>query len=136
MSGKVYWNDIQMKEIYNGQKAQFHGSRLNDLLGVSFHEKDTEQKIQYILFNPMAVRTPGAEKMKNGNLVMKFYYKFFGKDIPTIVEIIHQIVQKKSNTKLIAYKLEKTVDLKMRTFQSNDAKKLDNYTSNLLKHII
>lgn len=41
MKGKVFWDDLQMKQSYNGTNAQFHGSRLNDLLGVSFTETST-----------------------------------------------------------------------------------------------
>ena len=85
MKGPVYWEDLQMKENYDGQKAQFHGSRLNDLLGVWFCEKDLSKKIKYILFNPMAARTSGAKKMagESGfmNVMMNFYYKFMGKTL-------------------------------------------------------
>ena len=62
MKSAVSWDDLQMKQKYNGQQAQFHGSRLNDLLGVWFTQHDSAKKIRYILFNPMAARTPGAAK--------------------------------------------------------------------------
>ena len=98
MSGKVNWDDIQMQHNYNGQNAQFHGSRLNDLLGVSFTQKDNVKKVSYLLFNPMAARTPGAAKMGEGNpfmkLTMKLYYKFCGKDVSEIVKIIDEVTAK------------------------------------------
>lgn len=136
MSGKVNWDDIQMKQKYNGQNAQFHGSRLNDLLAVSFNEKDTTKKIKYILFNPMAARTNGAAKMGDGNLFMKIsmklYYKFLGKDVNEIVAIIDRISQRTADPKLVAYKLENLVDMNMDTFDINNARKLDKYTTEQL----
>jgi len=134
MKGKVYWDDLQMKRNYSGTNAQFHGSRLNDLLAVSFCEKDTVGKIRYVLFNPMAARTPGAEKMGGGSAVMKLYYRFFGKDVSELVEIIRRDIHS-TDARLSAFKLLKPVSLKMGTFEPENAKKLDEYTAGLIRHI-
>ncbi|MEE1031304.1 MAG: SDR family NAD(P)-dependent oxidoreductase [Ruminococcus sp.] len=137
MTGPVYWDDLQMKQNYDGQKAQFHGSRLNDLLGVWFCETDTAHNIQYILFNPMAARTSGAKKMAGDSgfmkIMMTLYYKFAGKDVDEIVTIIHQNIDATNQTGLSAYKLDKTVDLTMGTFEKGNAEKLNLYTANLVK---
>ena len=136
MKGSVYWDDLQMKENYDGQKAQFHGSRLNDLLGVWFCEKDLVKKIKYILFNPMAARTSGAKKMAGESgfmkVMMNFYYKFMGKDVHEIVDIINADIEKTMKNGLSAYKLEQQVDLSMGTFELSNAEKLNRYTENLL----
>lgn len=135
MEGPVYWDDLQMKGNYDGQKAQFHGSRLNDLLGVWFSEKDETKRIKYILFNSMAARTPGAEKMAGNNflmkIMMKLYYKFMGKDVDELVKIIHEDIAQTMYTGLSAYKLNEKVDLGMGTFEKENAKKLNEYTENL-----
>ncbi len=140
MSGKISWDDIQMKQNYNGQKAQFHGSRLNDLLGVSFHEKDKVGKIRYILFNPMAARTPGAAKMGEGNPFMRFsmkiYYKLLGKDVSEIVSIIDKVVKNTAAPGLTAYKLSQPVDMSKDTFDQNNASKLDCYTAEQIKKFL
>lgn len=136
MTGTLYLDDFQMKQVYDGQKAQFHGSRLNDLLGVWFCETDQTNKIKYILFNPMAARTPGAAKMagesKLMKLTMNLYYKFAGKDVCEIVNIIEQNVSATTQAGPSAYKLAKNVDLGMETFNKSNAKKLNDYTANLL----
>ena len=136
MKGPVYWEDLQMKENYDGQKAQFHGSRLNDLLGVWFCEKDLSKKIKYILYNPMAARTSGAKKMAGESgfmkVMMNFYYKFMGKDVDEIVDIINSDIEKTVKTGLSAYKLDQQVDLSMDTFELSNAEKLNRYTENLL----
>lgn len=139
MKGHVYWDDLQMKNAYDGQKAQFHGSRLNDLLGVWFCETDTTHKIKYILFNPMAARTSGAAKMAGESGLMKFtmslYYKLLGKDVTEIVDIINQNICQTTQTGLSAYKLNKKVDLTMETFDKVNAEKLHNYTAELLNKL-
>lgn len=137
MNSAVSWDDLQMKKNYDGQKAQFHGSRLNDLLGVWFCETDHSHKIKYILFNPMAARTSGAEKMAGDNPLMRFttnlYYKFLGKDVDEIVEIINNNISNTTQTGLSAYKLNKKVDLNMATFNKANAEKLHNYTAELIQ---
>lgn len=134
MTGKVNWDDIQMKHNYNGQNAQFHGSRLNDLLGASFYNSN---KIKFILFNPMAARTNGAVKMGDGNAFMKFtmklYYKFLGKDVNEIVAIINKDVANTRTLGLSAYKLDKPVDVSMETFDKANAEKLHLETAALLQ---
>ena len=128
MTGTLHLDDWQMKKQYDGQQAQFHGSRLNDLLGVWFTRNDSVGKIRYILFNPMAARTPGAEKMAGNNRFMKLYYKLAGKDVPEIVDIIMQNVEATRRPGLTAYKLSKAVNLKMKTFNPENAEKLIAYT--------
>lgn len=136
MTGPVHWDDLQMKQRYNGQQAQFHGSRLNDLLGVWFTEHDAVKKIRYILFNPMAARTPGAAKMAGDKglikLMMTLYYKLAGKDVSEIVTIVGQDIAAVHESGLAAFKLDKAVDLKMRTFDQGNAEKLNAYTEKLV----
>ena len=137
MKGPVYWDDLQMKNKYDGQKAQFHGSRLNDLLGVWFCETDHVGKIKYILFNPMAARTSGAKKMAGESgmmkIMMNLYYKFMGKDVSEIVGIIEKDIEATAQAGLAAYKLGDRVDLSMGTFEKDNAEKLDWYTKKLVE---
>lgn len=136
MKGSLYLDDLQLEKKYNGQQAQFHGSRLNDLLGVHFTETDPVGKIRYILFNPMAARTPGAAKMAGSNglmkLMMNFYYKFAGKDVSEIVGMICDNIARTDRAGLSAYKLREPVDLSMETFDKTNALKLHDYTASLL----
>ena len=85
----------------------------------------------------MAARTPGAAKMDEGNAFMKFtmklYYKFMGKDVSEIVEIIEKDVQSTKEAKLTAYKLEAPVDLSLEMFDKENEKKLDEETRQMLE---
>ena len=140
MKGEVNWDDIQCKDNYNGQSVQFHGSRLNDLLGVQFTQTDTIGKVRYILFNPMAVRTPGAAKMFEGNgfgkKLGRLYYKLLGKDIEEIVEMITTHEQQTQSTGLHAFKQTKAVPLSMSTFDPEKAERLDRLTQSLFENIL
>ena len=71
MKGEVNWEDLQHTKSFSPMKVMMHGSRLNDLLGVAFAQNDRIGKIKYVLYNPMAVQTPGM--MEFGNGVMKLY---------------------------------------------------------------
>lgn len=137
MKSQLHWDDLQMQKKYNGQQAQFHGSRLNDLLGVHFTEEDAVGKIRYILFNPMAARTSGAVKMAGNKgimkLMMSLYYKFAGKDVSEIVGIICDIINRTEKAGLKAYKLNEPIDLSMETFDKTNAMKLHDYTVSLLQ---
>lgn len=138
MKGQVNWSDIQFKTNYNGQKVQFHGSRLNDLLGVAFTENDSVKKIRYILFNPMAVKTPGAENMFHGKSFTKrmtrLYYKYKGKTIEETAEIVVKDIQKTAKGGLTAFKQDDAVALSMETFDKDNAEKLSKITSGMLKN--
>ena len=139
MKGDVKWEDLQWKSNYNGQSVQFHGSRLNDLLAVQFTQTDTVKKVRYMLFNPMAVRTPGAAKMFEGTGFSKklgrLYYKLLGKDIEEIVEMIATHEQQTTDAGLYAFKQTKPVSLSMPTFDKENAKKLHEVTQTLVASI-
>lgn len=55
--GRIAWDDLQAKNNYQGLEAIMQGSRLNDLLGVSFTNKALTQDVKYVLFNPAGVST-------------------------------------------------------------------------------
>ncbi|WP_312094619.1 SDR family NAD(P)-dependent oxidoreductase [Niallia sp.] len=78
MKGEVNLEDIQNKQKSKGLKTMYHNSRLNDLLGVSFEQKNKSGHIKYILFNPWAVQTQGSFEAYQNSLtknMMKFIYK-------------------------------------------------------------
>ena len=61
MKGEINWDDLQHQKNY--KNVSFHGSRLNDLLGVCFAQNDDIGKIKYVLYNPWAVKTEGVLEM-------------------------------------------------------------------------
>jgi len=136
MKGEINWNDLQHKKSYDN--VSFHGSRLNDLLGVAFAGNDTVGKIKYILYNPWAVQTSGVFEMFDKSLtknIMKLLYKIIGKPADKAAEIIFELLDNPPAPSLSAFRERKEIDLTMRTFDKENAKRLYNITIQLLKGI-
>lgn len=135
MKGNLQWEDIEFKNNFNSMNAQFHGSRLNVLLAVSFNQQDTVKKINYILYNPMAVRTAGVADMfgtPSQKAMMKVMYKFIGKSVDDAIIPMVKLINNPPVQKLSAFKTKKAVNLEMDTFNGNNARRLADYTRTLL----
>lgn len=138
MKGDVIWEDLQFKNNFNSNKVQFHGSRLNDLLGVAFVQNDTIGKIKYILFNPWAVQTSGVMEMYEKpmmKVLMKLIYKIIGIPIEKAILPMIDLLETPPNASLSAFKQRKEVSLKIITFNKKNAKKLYNITIQLIEDL-
>lgn len=131
MKGEVNWNDLQHKQTFKAQKVMFHSSRLNDLLGVRFAQNDTVGKIKYILFNPWGVRTPGMKEVYNTSLKW-FIFKLFSKPVEEAIIPISDLLDNPPSSALSAYRVRKKLNLNMRSYNPDNAKKLYNITNKLL----
>lgn len=138
MKGEVNWDDLQHKNSFVTQQVSFHGSRLNDLLGVAFTKNDTVGKIKYILYNPWAVQTTGVLELFDSPLmknVMKLTYKIIGKPVEKAIIPIIELLYNPPVSSLSAYKERKEVSLTMDTFNIENAEKLYYTTIQLLNSI-
>lgn len=136
MKGEVNWEDIQHKKSY--KNVSFHGSRLNDLLGVAFAENDSVRKIKYVLYNPWAVQTSGVFEMVENPLMknlMKLSYKIIGKPVEEGIKPIIKLLENPPKAYLTAFKMEKEVSLAMKTFDKQLAQKLNKITLQMLEGI-
>jgi hypothetical protein len=136
MKGDVNWGDLQFKNNFDSNKAQFHGSRLNDLLGVAFVKNDTIGKIKYVLFNPWAVQTSGVMEMYQKpmmKIMMRLMYKIIGKPVEKAIVPIIDFLENPPKASLSAFKQRKELSLEMETFDKNKAQKLYNITAQLIK---
>jgi len=127
MSGAVNWNDLQHKNSFKPMKVMMHGSRLNDLSGVSFVQNDTTKKIKYIMYNPMAVQTPGMEAFSNS--ITKFIYKIIGKSVNNATTIIVKNLNNPPNENLSAYRENKKLNLSHSSYNPENAKRLYSLTT-------
>ena len=132
MKGDVNWNDLQHKNNFDAQKVMMHGSRLNDLSGVAFIKNDTVSKIKYVLYNPMAVQTPGMMEVYSSP-VMKLIYKIIGKPVEKAAMPIVELLDNPPALALSAYKERKELSLALATYNQENAKKLYNITAQLLE---
>ena len=136
MKGTVNWDDLQNKNNFESNKVKFHGSRLNDLLGVAFTQNDTVGKIKYILFNPWAVQTSGAMEAYEKpamKIITKLMYKIIGKPVEKAIVPIIDLLENPPEPSLSAYKQRKEVSLTMETFNKENAQKLFNITVQLIR---
>lgn len=135
MKGTVDLEDIQNRTHYNGAKQKYHGSRLNDLLGVSFTENNIENNIKYVLFNPWAVRTKAIfESIHNpvSRGFTKFMFLLIGRDVYTATLPLLDLVTTPPESKLSAFIQKKKVDLSKATFDEENARELYLQTVKLL----
>jgi len=133
MKGNVNWNDLQHKSYFDPMKVMMHGSRLNELSGVAFASNDAIGKIKYILYNPMAVQTPGMMEFSNG--AMKLYYTLAANPIEKAVLPIVILLDNPPATVLSAYKKNKNVSLDSPNFDKEYAIKLYSITKELLDSV-
>ena len=133
MKGDANWDDLQHKNSFDPMKVMMHGSRLNELSSVAFVQGDTVGKISYILYNPMAVRTPGM--MEFGGAAMKAYYKLAAKPIEKAVLPIAALMDNPPDPKLSVYKEQKSVPLEGPAFDEGNALKLYDMTEQILDEI-
>jgi NAD(P)-dependent dehydrogenase (short-subunit alcohol dehydrogenase family) len=130
MKGNVNWDDLQHKNRFDTMKVMMHGSRLNDLLGVEFAKNDAVGKIKYMLYNPMAVQTPGMSDFSN--VWMKLIYKLIAKPIEKAVLPIIELLDNPPIRPLISYTQRKENSLSKETFDTNNAQRLFGITNQLL----
>lgn len=134
MNGKVNWEDLQHKNSFDPMKVMMHGSRLNDLLVVEFSKKDTVNKIKYILYNPMAVKTPGIAN-SGGGFLMKTIFNMIAKPVEKAVIPITELLNNPPSRNLISYTQRKENSLSKPTFDKSNAEKLYEITTELLTEI-
>lgn len=135
MKGTVNWDDLQHKKNYSSIKAIMHGSRLNDLLGVGFDENNSEGKIKYVLFNPVAVQTngvTGAYEHPMVKFLIKLIYRFIGMPVEVAIKPIIDLLSNQVSASLSAFKQRKPVSLASKTFDKEDALRLYSLTTKLL----
>ena len=134
MNGKVNWEDLQHKNSFVPMKVMMHGSRLNDLLAVEFSKNDSANKIKYVLYNPMAVKTPGMDN-SSGGFLMKTIFNLIAKPIDKATIPITDLLNNLPTQQLISYTQRKENNLTKPTFDKDNAQKLYGITNKLLTEI-
>jgi hypothetical protein len=113
-----------------------HGSRLNDLSGVSFAQNDTVGNVKYIMYNPWAVETPGMMKAINSSsLIMKLFFKMIGKSVNQAATTIAKLLDNPPAVTLSAYRELKKLNLSHASYNPENAQRLYSITAVLLKDL-
>ena len=133
MKGDVNWNDLQFKNSFVPMNVMMHGSRLNDLLGVEFSKNDNVGKIKYILYNPMAVNTPGM--MEIASYSIKLVYKIIGKSVEKAILPISELLDNPPKLNLSVYKEKKPLNLSLPTYNKENAKRLYEISNKIISEL-
>jgi len=133
MKGYLNWSDMQHKKSFNPMKVMMHGSRLNDLSGVAFAYYDIIGKINYVLYNPMAVQTPGMTGF--GGSMMRLYYKLAARPIEKAVIPIAELMENPPAKRISSFKERKKVSLELPAFDKDNALKLYEITRQIIRKI-
>ena len=136
MKGEIDWDDLQHQKDY--KNVSFHGSRLNDLLGVCFAQNDDIGKVKYVLYNPWAVKTEGVFEMYNSRIFMKamlkLSYKIIGKSVEKAIIPITEILDNPPIPTISAFRERKKISLAQSMFDKEKANRLHILTSKLLNN--
>jgi len=135
ISGSIQWDDLGWKNNFSGLKAAYQGSRLNDLSGVAFNERNTEGKIRYVLYNPGFVGTDGVTKAFNDpfrKLLVTIAVRLFGKSAEEGAHPIIDHLENPPQAAFSAFQGQKPVDLTAPAFDKTNAERLHKLTESLL----
>jgi len=134
-NGSVVWDDMQLERRYSAVKAQLQAGRANDLLGVAFAEKPGET-VPYVLYRPYFTDTGfkgiGPPFVR---AIARLVGKVFARSVEVTARPISELLDAPPRTLLTAIAQGKPVSLSLKTFDKDDARKLDEETRQLLARI-
>ncbi|GAA2532530.1 SDR family NAD(P)-dependent oxidoreductase [Winogradskya humida] len=135
-TGGVRWDDLQLKQGYDGVGAMGHAGRLNDLLGVSFADRHRDTGIRYVLNHPGVVATSFAGDYAPGLAVQVERLKTVGKSVQASVAQIRPYLDPDWSQPLTAVLEGVRVPLDPALFDSRDAARLHELTVGLLSRAV
>lgn len=131
MKGTVDWNDLQHREQYDAQKVMMHGSRLNELLGSALVNNPKYAKLQFVLYNPWMVQTPGMHEVFT-NPLMWIIYRIFGKTPDQSAVIVSHLLNQPRRSGLSLWREWKQKRMQGATFEPDNAQHLIVLTQELI----
>ncbi|SOD65577.1 NAD(P)-dependent dehydrogenase, short-chain alcohol dehydrogenase family [Streptomyces zhaozhouensis] len=130
--GKIHWEDLEFTRAYDGLAAQMQSGKANDLLGAAFADRHGAERTRYVLINPGSVSTSfsgeyDAETQRHIDM-MKRVAKPVAAGIAPIVEALYA----PPAAPLSALVEGRPMDVRDRSFDVHDARRLDERTRELL----
>ncbi|MFJ8861723.1 SDR family NAD(P)-dependent oxidoreductase [Streptomyces sp. NPDC102451] len=134
--GSVNFDDLQAEKRYSVLRAQAQCGRANDLLGVGFSQEPTS-KARYVLYHPGFTATLGgiAHLKQPVKGIITALSKIAAKPVEKAIAPMVALIDAPPAEPLTAIDRGKPVDLSLRTFDSETARRLAEVTRQLvLKH--
>lgn len=131
-AGRVHWDDPQLTRRYQQVRAQLQAGRANDLLGVSFAERNAS-KARYVLYHPGFTRSgTGAHENPVVRAALRVLARLFARPVTEAVAPIIDWIDHPPTAPLTAVDRGKRLDLSLKTLDPDEAGRLAEYTERVL----
>jgi NAD(P)-dependent dehydrogenase (short-subunit alcohol dehydrogenase family) len=128
--GKIFWADPQLTRGYTALRAQLQAGRMNDLLGVAFAE---ETGVPFVLYHPGFTETNAISQHRQPmRAVVRLLEKVIARPVERSVRPVVGLIDAPPTAPLTAIDRGKPVDLGLRTFDPDNARRLAAATRELL----
>ncbi|MGW4498739.1 SDR family NAD(P)-dependent oxidoreductase [Micromonospora sp. NPDC004336] len=136
-SGRVHWDDLQLRHRYRTVTAQLQAARANDLLGVAMAEQFGD-RVPYVLYHPGFTRS-GDSAMEQLNrltrAVVKSLAAVAARPVERAVAPVHGFLDSPPGAPLTAMDRGDPVPLDLATLDPAAARRLADTTARLLRNL-
>ncbi|PTA44777.1 SDR family NAD(P)-dependent oxidoreductase [Micromonospora sp. RP3T] len=133
-SGKINWDDLQLRTRYRTIAAQLQAARANDLLGVAMAGRFGE-RVPYVLYHPGFTRS-GDSVMEQVNplvrTVIKTLASVAARPVARAVAPVHEFLDSPPTAPLTAVDRGRPVPLDLKTLDPVAARRLADVTEQIL----
>lgn len=131
---EIHWDDLGLKQGYQGVTAQLQAGRANDLLGVAFAAEHSGSPVKYVLLNPGGVATSFSGEYDAATARHVEMLKKFGKPVEAGIAPIIARIDDPPAKPLTAFVENRRISLDDPAFDAGAAARLADLTRNLLHH--
>lgn len=130
--GPPRWDDLQQRTQYSGLTAMIQAGILNAALAVDFVERHRSTNVRYVNNFPGTVATSFAGQLDAAEAARIARVRATGKPVDTAVREILPFLDSGAHGRLVAVSEGRAVPLDPRASSPADARRLYEYTQNLL----
>ncbi|APE33572.1 short-chain dehydrogenase [Nocardia mangyaensis] len=133
-SGRIHWDDLQLRDRYRTITAQLQAGRANDLLGVAMAAQYGQQ-VPYVLYHPGFTRS-GDSAMEQINpltrALIKTIARVAARPVEKAIMPVHDFIEAPPTQPLTAIDRGKPVPLDLKTLDPDAARRLADVTACLI----
>lgn len=132
--GAIQWDDLEFARGYDGLAAQMQAGKANDLLGAAFADKHGTDRTRYVLINPGSVSTSFSGEYDPETQRHVDMMKRTAKPVEAGIAPITEVLYAPPAEPLSALVEGRPMSLRDKSFDIDDARRLDQRTRELLSH--
>jgi NAD(P)-dependent dehydrogenase (short-subunit alcohol dehydrogenase family) len=136
LPGRIFWDDLQLRNGYKGMRAAMQASRCIDLLGAGFSARYPAARTRYVLYNPGFVNTGMADPLPQpGRAVTKALARVFAMSADKAIVPIAGLLDDPPAPAVTAFMRGRSLPLTGKDFDPAAAERLHQVTTALLADI-